>query len=81
MSVGHDNRDTTVRILAICGIAGPIVFAILVTVAGLIYQDYSHLTQAVSDLGGVEAQYPTIQTAYFVKYSTPTRPSPLCFSS
>ncbi len=50
---------------ALCGIAVPIVFATLVTVAGYFYQDYSHVTQAVSELGGVEAQYPVLQNVNF----------------
>jgi len=60
------NQDNLFRYLALCGIAVPIVFATLVTVAGYFYQDYSHVTQAVSELGGVEAQYHLLQNANFV---------------
>ena len=59
------NQHNLLKFLALCGVAAPIVFAILVTVAGFVYQDYSHATQAVSELGGVEAQYPIIQNANF----------------
>ena len=34
-------------------------------IAGVLYEDYNHATQAVSDLGGVEAQYPIVQDANF----------------
>ena len=60
-------QDNLLKFLALCGIAAPIVFAISVTVGGFIYQGYSHATQAVSELGGVEAQYPLLQnTTFFV---------------
>ncbi len=59
------NQDNLLRYLALCGIAYPIVFATLVTVAGFFYQDYSHVTQAISELGGVEAQYPVLQNVNF----------------
>ncbi len=35
------------------------------TVAGFLYEGYSHATQAISELGGVEAQYPIVQNANF----------------
>ena len=59
------NQDNLLRSLALCGIAAPIVFAALVTVSGFIYEDYSHVTQAVSELGGVEAQFPLLQNVNF----------------
>ena len=59
------NQDKLLRFLALCGVAAPIFFAILVTVGGFIYQGYSHATQAVSELGGVEAQYPLLQNTNF----------------
>ncbi|MBI2873358.1 MAG: DUF998 domain-containing protein [Chloroflexi bacterium] len=61
----HAERDSTLRFLALCGVAGPIIFAVLVTVGGFIYEGYSHATQAISELGGVEARYPIIQNANF----------------
>lgn len=59
------NQDNLLRFLALCGIAAPIVFVILVTVGGFIYEGYSHAIQAVSELGGVEAQYPLLQNTNF----------------
>ena len=48
------NQDNVLRGLALCGIAAPVVFAILVTVGGFIYEGYSHVNQAVRELSGVE---------------------------
>ena len=58
-------QDNLLRLLALCSIAAPIVLAIVVTVGGFIYEGYSHATQAMSELGGVEAQYPLLQNAGF----------------
>ena len=65
MLESRSNQDNLLRFLALCGIAAPIVFTILVAVSGFIYEGYSHVTQAVSELGGVEAQYPLLQNANF----------------
>ncbi len=59
------NSDSLVRFLALCGIAAPVVFATLVTVAGFIYDGYSHVAQAVSELGGDGAQQPLLQNINF----------------
>ena len=65
MPESRDNQDNLLKFLALCGVAAPIVFGILATVARFTYQGYSHGTQAVSELGGVEAQYPLLQNANF----------------
>jgi hypothetical protein len=52
-------------ILSLCGIAAPAAFALLVIIAGAYYPGYSHVTQAISELGGVEAQHPLIQNVNF----------------
>jgi len=62
----HTTQGSPLKLLALCGIAAPIIFAILVTVGGLIYEGYSHSAQAVSELGGVEAQYPLLQSTNFL---------------
>ena len=59
------SRDNTLRFLALCGIAAPVIFAILMTVAGFLFDGYSHLRQAGSELGGVEASHPIVQNASF----------------
>lgn len=51
MLESRPSQDNLQRFLALCGIAAPIVFAILATVAGFMYRGYSHVTQAVSELG------------------------------
>ena len=54
------------KILAICGIIAPIIFAIIVIIAGLLRPDYSHLTNFVSELGAVGAPNAIIQRINFV---------------
>ena len=66
MFQSHDNRDNTLRILALCGIAAPVIFAVVATTAGFLDEGYSHLRQAVSELGGVEASQPIVQNASFL---------------
>ena len=65
MSENRATQDNLLKGLALCGVAIPIVFAVLVTVGGFIYEGYSHVTQAVSELSGVEAQHPWLQTTNF----------------
>ncbi len=60
------NPDKMLRFLSLCGIAAPIIFVILLIIAGFLYEGYSHATQAVSELGGVEAQYPIVQNVNFI---------------
>ncbi len=65
MSRSGIHQNNAQKLLAVCGIAIPIIFVILMIVAGFLYEGYSHATQAVSELGGVEAQYPIVQNANF----------------
>ena len=65
MSQG-DTRDNSLMVLALCGVSIPIVFAVLVTVAGFQYEGYSHLRQAISELGGAGAENAIIQNANFL---------------
>lgn len=55
----------TTRYLALCGIIGPILFTILVVIGSLFYPGYSHMSQAISELGGVESPNPIIQNVNF----------------
>lgn len=48
------------RILSICGVVAPIFLALSVFVAGSLHPNYSHLTQAISELGAKEAPFRTI---------------------
>ncbi len=65
MSRSGIHQNNAQKLLALCGIAAPIIFVILMTVAGFLYEGYSHVRQAGSELGGVEAQYPIVQNANF----------------
>lgn len=65
MSQDSTSGNSTMGLLALCGIAAPIVFVTLVTFAAFLYPGYSHITQAVSELGGVEAKNPLIQNINF----------------
>ena len=51
--------------LALGGMAAPFIFAVLVTVGGALSEGYSHGSQAISELGGVDAEHPFIQNANF----------------
>ncbi len=52
-------------VLGLCGVVAPLVFVVLVIVAGRHYPGYSHVTQAISELGGVDAPSPMIQNTNF----------------
>jgi len=45
------------RILAICGIVGPIIYAIVLTVLGSIWPGYNPISQYMSELGAVDAPH------------------------
>jgi hypothetical membrane protein len=59
-----ENRQSQ-TILSMCGIAAPVVSALLVIIAGAYYPGYSHVTRAISELGGAGAQHPLIQDVNF----------------
>ena len=65
MVESRTDQDNLLKILAICGIAAPFLFTALVTAGGLIYEGYSHVTQTVSELGGVDAEFPLLQNTNF----------------
>lgn len=45
------------RLLAVCGIAGPIIYAAVVVVLGFLHEGYSHASQPMSELGADGAPY------------------------
>ena len=45
------------RLLAICGIAGPVLYVIVLITLGALEPNYSHLSQTMSELGAVDAKY------------------------
>lgn len=58
--------DNGLRLAAACGIVAPISFTTVVIVLGAIQPGYSHMSQAISELGGVGAPNATIQNINFV---------------
>lgn len=55
-----------IRLAALGGVIGPILFAMLVIIAGTVYDGYSHVSQKISELGGEGAEYAIIQNVNFV---------------
>ena len=53
MSKSGTRPESTQRILAICGIVGPILYTIVVFTIGLLRPGYNYLTQHISELGEV----------------------------
>ena len=53
MPKSGNRPDSTQRLLAICGITGPILYTIVVIVLGLLRPGYDHVTQSMSELGEV----------------------------
>lgn len=51
--------------LALCGLIAPLAFALGIVLAASHYPGYSHVTQAISELGGVDAPLPLTQTLNF----------------
>lgn len=62
----HGDHTPTVRLGAIAGVVGPIVFAALVIVGGFITDGYSHVSQKISELGGEGAQNALLQNINFI---------------
>lgn len=63
-------RDTSaggvVRIAALGGVLGPVLFSIGVVVGGALYDGYSHLGQKISELGGEGAEFAIVQNLNFL---------------
>lgn len=55
-----------VRALGIAVIFGAVAFVALIVIAGFAYPGYSHVSQMISELGGVDATQPWIQNLGFV---------------
>jgi len=56
----------SIRFAALGGVIGPILFATLVIVNGVVYDGYSHVSQKISELGGEGAEYAILQNVNFV---------------
>lgn len=57
MSKERIQSDRTQRLLAICGIIGPILYTIVLVTLGFLQPGYNHITQTMSELGAVDAPY------------------------
>ena len=66
MLENQSSRPTGLMYLALSGLAVPIVFTLLVIIGGFAQDGYSHASQAISELAGVEATNPLIQNLNFV---------------
>ena len=51
---------------ALCGMIVPVLTLVGVLVGGWLWDDYSHRTQVISDLGGTQAPYPLVQNVSFL---------------
>lgn len=65
MSDKKAKTDSTLRILAVSGIIAPIIFAVVVIILGFLEPGYSHLTQAISELGQIGATNAVVQNVNF----------------
>lgn len=63
--IRHPNTSA-MRWAAVGGVVGPVLFAVLVLVGGLLYDGYSHSTQKISELGGEGARYALLQNINFI---------------
>lgn len=53
------------QIAALAGVVSPLIFILLVIVGGLQYDGYSHIAQAISELGATDSPVRTLQTLNF----------------
>ena len=53
--MSESERDGTLSLLAVCGITGPVIYAVVVIILGLLRLGYNHVTQIMSELGEVGA--------------------------
>jgi hypothetical membrane protein len=62
-----DQRFRTANsLLAVCGMAAPILFALAVIVFGFLREGYSHISQAMSDLGEIRSPNLAGQNVNFI---------------
>ena len=60
MSESSTQADSSQRLLAICGIVGHILYAIVLIILGFLEPGYNHATQSMSELGAVGARHAII---------------------
>ncbi len=59
-------HDRSIRVAALGGVIGPILFAVMVIVGGVVYDGYSHVSQKISELGGAGAENAILQNLNFI---------------
>jgi hypothetical membrane protein len=57
------------KVLALCGILAPVVYVLTVMLGGVLRQDYSHVSQAVSDLIAIGAPNKSLLDPLFALYN------------
>jgi len=57
LSLNSTRPDSILRILAVCGIVGPIIYAIVLTLLGSLWPGYNPIRQYMSELGAVNAPH------------------------
>jgi hypothetical membrane protein len=60
--------DNSLRLLALSGVIGPILFTIVVISLGLLRPDYSHVSEEISKLGEVGAPNAAVQDVNFIGF-------------
>ncbi len=68
MTSGTRQLSVKVRRAALFGLAGPLIFALGIVVAGAVTPGYSHLSEPVSQLAAFGQPYPAIQMTGFVVF-------------
>lgn len=67
MTVSMQPSDTrAVRLAALGGVLGPLLFVTLIVVGGGMYDGFSHVTQKISELGGEGSEVALLQNINFV---------------
>lgn len=62
-----ENRNRIV-VLAICGIIGPILKSIVIVTLGFLWPGYSHVSQAISELGAIDAPNALVMNVSYVVF-------------
>ncbi|MFX1520836.1 MAG: DUF998 domain-containing protein [Promethearchaeota archaeon] len=61
MHKSKTHSDRTQKLLALCGIIGPIFYISVVIILGFLWPGYNHVSQLQSELGATGAPNATLQ--------------------
>jgi len=64
MSKSPMRPDGVQKILAVCGILGPIIYTIVLTALGMMWPSYDPVSQYMSELGAVDAPHAIIMNTF-----------------